>query len=374
MPAELRVTLTKVIAAFATETGQSSSSPVPFLQALAAELRSRYSLAGAAGSSSSPDAGSSSGTSFSEVLASIIGAQRTATPEQFATMYALIARQLGVPARVITGFHLDAASGAATVPAGQYGVTTAAAATWVELPIRGAGWVVVDPSPSRLSNGRQSQKVGAAPSNTPSSLPSQNALITDNSGGHAVAPRSKTAQPRREHPSPLPVIGLVVVGSLALLAFVLLVLLTRKRRRRSRRRRTADPRARLIGAWQESIDVLTESGLDDLTTLTNAEITCAAGTRFGAESAVKAAELGRAANAASYSSTVAISDDDADAAWTAHASLRKLVRKQLPVRERVITTLRYNRVRSRRGEPGAASWAARAAAPVTEKRRTDRLR
>ena len=36
--------------------------------------------------------------------------QRRATPEQFATLYAMVARYLGVPARVVTGFRMGPAS------------------------------------------------------------------------------------------------------------------------------------------------------------------------------------------------------------------------------------------------------------------------
>ena len=78
-----------------------------------------------------------------------ITVDRAATPEQFATFLAVVARYLGVPSRVVTGFRVPAAASATgPLPAGDYSLTNRDAWTWDELPLAGVGWVVVDPTPA----------------------------------------------------------------------------------------------------------------------------------------------------------------------------------------------------------------------------------
>jgi hypothetical protein len=234
--------------------------------------------------------------------------------------------------------------GASLLPAGTYQVTTAEAWTWVEIPIRGAGWVALDPAPGTYA-GQTPPRTGASPSPSPSPKPSQNAQLThSNDGGHAVAPSSNT--PHSKGLSTLALI-VIVLGSIALvLAAFLTFLLSRKVTRLRRRRGQADPRRRLLGAWQESIDVLVEAGLPDLTNATSAEVAASAETRFGPEPGTQARQLGDAANAAIFRPSSPVAAGEADAAWRAHAILRRTVRRRLGVRDRVRARLRYNRPRS----------------------------
>ncbi|MDQ2750593.1 MAG: hypothetical protein M3Y44_13880, partial [Actinomycetota bacterium] len=389
VPGALRAALGTVVASLTDETKTPATPALPFLQALAAQLKSKYSLAGSptttpsaapspsprtrkrqprrsptppAGSSASPHTG---GVSFADVLASIIGPQRSATPEQYATLYALVARQLGIPARLVTGFRVPAPLGGQTLPAGSYDVTTADAWTWVEIPIRGRGWVVVDPTPAKVSGVQRTPSAGSQPSQTPSASPTRNALITQSNGGHAVAPKSTVPHRHRASIRPLIVAGLLGLG--ALLVFALLALVLRKRLRVRRRRRPGDPRRRLLGAWLESLDVLTESGLADLTSLTSTEIATATNAMFGPEPAAHAAYLGRAADAALYFSSSSVAPDEAEAAWTAHRSMRRLVRRRLGIGARMAAGLRYHRATTPRTAAGPLSWAD--GAPVPRRRR-----
>lgn len=397
LPVAVTDSLAPVLTSLETETHTSDSSPIAFLQALAADLRSNYGLSGAPapatpsasgahfvapstrpGKRPSSHAGSTkparpsspaspapatdtpspappptrapstrtAGTGFAAVLASILGSARTATPEQYATFVALIARQLHVPARVATGFRLPT-SGEATVPAGTYQVTTADAWSWVEIPIRGHGWVVLDPSPGKGSARPAPSSSGARPTSRASSSPPQNALIThSNHGGHAVAPKGNV-QPQRSVPILL-VVALAVAALLALALAALVGMLIRKRVRLRRRRSAADPRGRVVGAWLESLDVLMESGLPDLTCLTTAEIAAVTEDAFGQEPAASARLVGTSANTAVFAPSVWLGPADADAAWSAHRILRRAVRRQLGPRQRMHARLRYHRPARRR--------------------------
>ena len=382
LPGSLRTTLDRLVRAFTQETGTPASPALPFLQALQTDLRTKYTLSGAAQGSATGAAGSptptkaapkptatpktspsaktptqsaspapspssstasdaAGGTGFADVLASILGPSRFGTPEQFATLIALVARDLGVPARVATGFRIEPDDSSGRLAPGRYDVTTADAWTWAEVPINGIGWVVLDSSPARFSNGNKPTESGAPPPPSSSAPPSQNALITQGNGGNAVAPKSQVPHHAITSTHALLVAVLVAIG--VLLLVIVVVLLTRKRVRAARRRRAPDPRVRVIGAWRESLDMLAEAGMPDLGTLTSHEIATRAGEQFGPEAAAGTARLGTTANVVAYSTTTDVGSADADAAWAQHRDVRRIVHRQLGVRGRLAAGLRYHR-------------------------------
>lgn len=64
------------------------------------------------------------------------------TSEQFATSFALLARILGMPSRVMVGFHAGVPQGE-----GRYLVRSGDAYAWAEIYLAGQGWVPFDPTP-----------------------------------------------------------------------------------------------------------------------------------------------------------------------------------------------------------------------------------
>jgi hypothetical protein len=405
----LSAPLGTLVASLVTETGTPSDAAIPFLQAVANDFRTKSALAGGTGSGSPAPTGTTTksagrfvapkttprraaprttprpatstatptpsqsapphtgGTVFADVLASI-RSSHSATPEQYATLTALLARKLNVPARLVAGFRVTPPAGSSTLPRGVYDVTTAEAWTWVEIPVRGLGWVVLDPSPGTYAGQTPQQSAGATPSPTPSPTSSPNALLTQsNNGGSAVAPKSETPQSKSISAAAVVVIVLIVL--LVVTALVIAFLLARKRVRVHRRRRPGDPRRRLLGAWQESLDVLVESGLPELTYLTSAEVATTTGERFGGEPAAQARYIGDAANVAIFSPTSWVGPDQADAAWRAQAVLSKTVRRRLGWRARIGAGLRYNHPRRLKRLTGPASWAAAAKAHATTSHR-----
>lgn len=425
LPSSLLTPLDQLISGFAAQTGTPSSPPIPFLQALQRDLQQKYSLSGASSTtgSTSPTptsahrlveplfpedkpttkrpapkphtapkkrptiakstpnptpsptttpgarAGSSS---YADVVASVLSQDRSGTPEQYATLIALIARRLGVPARLVSGFRVQPDAGKATLPGGHYNVTTAQAWTWVEVPIVGVGWVVLDGSPGTYSSSHVEPTAAASLTPTPSSTPTQNALITKSNNGHAVAPKSATPHSPGASQRGLVITLLSTFG--ALLVALLLLLTLRKSTRRRRRQRSPDPRLRAIGAWRESIDVLTEAGLPDLTNLTSAEIAALTGSQFGPDPASQAGYLGHAANTAVYSTALLVSPQDADAAWEAERALRRQVNRQLGPRGRFGAWLRYHRKRDVEFGAGPESWAAEAVERSSDSGRKRSLR
>ena len=406
-----------LITSLAAETGTPSTQPIAFLQAVATDFRTNSALAGGPPSGSPTSSGSRSGgrflapgaaakptknarstpkptptptptptpspttsahtggTAFADVLASIRAAH-SATPEQYATLTALIARKLGVPARVVSGFRVTPPAGSTTLSAGRYDVTTDEAWTWVEVPVRGQGWVVLDSSPGTYSGQQPKPSTGVTPSKTPSQSPAQTARLTNSNNGQPPAPKSRL--PHEKGASTGSILLIIAVVAAAMLVALLAFLLGRKRWRVRKRRRAGDPRRRLLGAWQESLDVLVESGLPELTTLTSAEIATATDERFGGEPAAQVRYIGDAANLAIFSPTSWVGPGEADAAWRAQTVLRKTVRRRLPLRSRISARLRYHHTKQRKTLVGPTSWAAaaraRSAAPPTRRRRAGRHR
>jgi Transglutaminase-like superfamily len=397
IPGPVRVILASVITSFETETGQSPSAPDAFLQEVVTDLRSQYLLARAPTGSAAPAASAAStasrpspsaskkrpakalphptpsatpvattsaavagtaigGTSLSAVLAAVLGPQRTATPEQYATLCALLARALGIPARVVSGFRVTTADGGHVLSPGIHTVTTRDAYTWVEVPVRGAGWVVLDPSPSRYAASDAQPSVGAARSSSPSPTLSQAPLVTESAGGHAVAPRSAVelhARGTHHFRWYLPPLGALSAGVL-----LVLTLLGRRRVRQVRRRRLRDSRLLVIAAWQETLDVLEECGLGDLTTLTSVEVSRAVDERFGPIPAGQVHVVGDAADLATFSEHSVIVELNATQAWAAQRAASRSIRASLPLRERLFSYIRF---------PRKGSTAARALPPSGEK-------
>jgi hypothetical protein len=106
-------------------------------------------------------------TSLSEVINEITFS-RIGTPEQFATMLAMVARYVGIPARLVTGYRVAADSTGALIPAGTYRITNRQAWAWVEVPVAGLGWVVVDPTPDTGAANRRGDGHGHDLAPTPS--------------------------------------------------------------------------------------------------------------------------------------------------------------------------------------------------------------
>jgi hypothetical protein len=260
-----------------------------------------------------------------------------------------------VPVRVVSGFRLPVTGGGALVPAGNYDVTTALAWTWVEIPVRGQGWVVLDPSPDTYAGTRSSPPAGGSPSTTPSSSPAPTAQLRNGNEGNAAAPPSRIG-----HRSSISTTSAVLLIGLAVLVAALLVaaaLLLRKAARLRRRRRSRDPRRRLLAAWQESLDFLAEVGLPELGALTSAEVAAATEARFGDEPAERIRYLGEAANRAIFSPRSWIGGAEADAAWLAEAALARDIRRRLRWRPRMASRFRYHRAPRTGPSSGPASWA-----------------
>ncbi|HEY8722189.1 transglutaminaseTgpA domain-containing protein [Pengzhenrongella sp.] len=202
------------------------------------------------------EAASRSGHTAERIAALLSTDQMVGDDEQYAVAMALMARQLGIPARVVMGFYPANAKATGTVS-----ITGDDVHAWVEVDFAGAGWVSFDPTPPKnqtvdqqapkpRSNPKPQVLQPPAPPKAPAELPpdTRQDRGRDHSGG--LDPWWVSAL-RTAGLAMIPVI--VVVGPLALIAWL--------KRRRRRRRSTADePVARVSGGWYEVVDRAADLG------------------------------------------------------------------------------------------------------------------
>ena len=180
--------------------------------------------------------------------------------EQYASAMALMARQMGLPARVVLGFvPTDAQAGAPSIT-----FTGAQVQAWVEIAFAGYGWVPFYPTPPESRTPQkdtQAQQPEADPQvlqPPPPPAPPVNAPNDD-----LEQPQVDEARHAGQGTSVWHTVA--VVGGLAAFPLVLLVLpaalvLGAKRRRLRRRHSAPDPVTRVVGGWSEVLDAARDHG------------------------------------------------------------------------------------------------------------------
>ncbi len=176
-------------------------------------------------------------------------AVRAGFSEQSASVFAIAARQLGVPSRVVVGYRLPEGS-TLTAENSQILVTEDMIYAWPEVWVSGTGWTRFDPTNTGNETLEQTARTPAVSSEGEeaqiSDLPElqEPVLIPEEGAGNSVLQRFMW-----------PII------LLALPLLYLLGLFIAKRVRRSRRRRAKSTADRTVGAWLETRDRLGSLGL-----------------------------------------------------------------------------------------------------------------
>ena len=263
---------------------------------------------------------------------------------QFASAYAVMARSLGIPARVAVGFTPGAPDGN-----GVYHVSNHDAHAWPEIYFSGLGWThLFEPTPatggaiaggSNLPNDTAAVTTPTAqpPVTTTPPVPTPGGGATDGKPS-GTTPASPTARPNvSADSSGAGSLVLLVVGAVTLLALLVGAyvggVLTAKRRRRARRRDAPDPIVAVVGAWEEALDRLLEAAVTPDPALTPNELarTAPAGTNLAAGAPLR--RLARTYNAARYGN-LATGPDDARDAWNSVDQLERALVGDLSRRER----------------------------------------
>lgn len=240
--------------------------------------------------------------------------QLIGTDEQYAVTMALMAKSLGIPARVVTGFRVE--------PDGKT-IVGGDADAWVEVAFENLGWVSFDPAP-------QAPPMGEAPSGSAQDTSSSAAQNEEPPQAQPLPPPPpEQIPPYVPPPSPwLPLWYVLRVArqAMAFLAIPIaagLIVAAAKAERRRRRRSLPDPAQRLYSGWNEVADTAIDLG-----------IARAAGTRL--ETAARArtvrAELeplARLADAGTFAPTIP-DEAIADEFWAAVDGWRADLRRTTP--------------------------------------------
>jgi len=200
------------------------------------------------------------------------------TREQFATAFVLLARAIGVEARVATGFVADgsAAGGvtAASAPGEPLVLSSADASIWPEVRLTDGRWLAYDPVPAQeATDGTppppepQVQSPAAPqPPIAPPPEPDNQTNETDTTTEQNTQDALSTVVTWTARGAA----GVFVVSLPFLIAAA--IILAIKHRRRRRRLDADEPVDRIRGAWASATDALVDGGLDIERSHTDAEI------------------------------------------------------------------------------------------------------
>ncbi|MBB5630607.1 transglutaminase family protein [Sphaerisporangium krabiense] len=247
------------------------------------------------------------------------------TSEQFAASFALLARTLGLPSRVVVGFRPGTADG------GAYHVRSGDVLAWAEIEFEDLGWVAFDPTPERGGTAdrhdvvstevqereRLAERIQASPrASAPS--PSGPAVTDGNDARPPVAAGAVVA---------------AVAGAVLLLGYPVAVLAAPALRRRRRRR--GDPAERVRGAWVQACEDL---GLAGEPALTASEVADRAADLLGPEISPHITALANLSNYAQYAGRD-IGPDAAEKAWRHSTEVSTLAARATPPLRRLARRL-----------------------------------
>ena len=196
------------------------------------------------------------GHTFERISTMLDQQEMVGDDEQYAVVMALMAAQVGLPARVVMGFSPQGN------PSGTTTVTGADVKAWVEVPLEGYGWVAFHPTPpedqkleEQTPQTRAKPRIQVPqpplPPQEPAELPPQ---PPDAEQGDETLAQDFSWVWRL-----LAVLG-ISLGVLALLLGPALVMVWLKVRRRTRRRNAERLADRVSGGWDEIVDAAADVG------------------------------------------------------------------------------------------------------------------
>ncbi|MGG7509241.1 transglutaminaseTgpA domain-containing protein [Plantibacter sp. YIM 135249] len=290
-----------IVVAKASELVGSETAPMAQLRAIEQTLRTTGFLSHGLASDTTPSRAGHGADRMAELF--------TRTPmvgdeEQYASAFALMARSLGYPARVVMGFAPEVTEGQSSVKVTGHDVTA-----WVEVPFEGYGWVAFSPTPDETEIPQdQDPKPKTEPQpqvrQPPRSDNIDDSLLTD-------ADIDDGDDKDKQNPFVVPewvwwLAGAIIVP-LAVYGIPLLAIRAAKRRRLQRRRGAPTGDAQAAGAWDELIDRYAEAGYTIPEHSTRSGIATAVGAQL-VEAPAALPALARETDAAVFSG------DDVDAA------------------------------------------------------------
>ncbi len=233
--------------------------------------------------------------------------------EQYAVVAALMADQLGFPARVVVGYLPQDST-----------VRGADVSAWIEVNTAQFGWVAIDPTPPVREIPEEPPVDTAVVARPPTIVPPP--VVNTERIDRQTTPESEQDLPPNLDPVVQAVLAVLRVMGWALVGFAIvlspfLVIIAAKVRRRRLRRRASTVIEQISGGWQEFEDAVVDHGLSPAASATRSEVASIAG---GVQSEVLAAVADRA----NFSPDEPQSTD-ADNVWRAVADLHRFLDARL---------------------------------------------
>jgi len=298
LPAELEIALSGYVEGV---DGQGAQ-----LQAMVAALTENGYISHGIGED---EPASRSGHSADRVTQLLTDQRMIGDAEQYAVTAALMARQLGFPARVVFGFAPSSSSGTVDI-------TGASVSAWIEVNTAEYGWVSIDPVP-------EVRPIPEEEPEDPTVVSRPQPIIPPQATDPVERPDETPLEATQDDPQTLDgwlvvlftvlrIAGWVAIAALVVLAPFLLIIAAKARRRRQRRT-AATALDRVKGGWQEYADAVVDHGYDAPANATRRELAHVVG---GGKPAVLAAVTDRAVFSPSQTM-----DEDADKVWRAVTDL-----------------------------------------------------
>jgi len=194
--------------------------------------------------------------------------------EQYSVAAALMARQLGFPARVVFGFAPQGS-------AGTLEVTGADVSAWIEVDTAQYGWVTIDPNPPV-------RPIPAEQPQDPTKIARPQSVVPPPADRVDPKETQTTPDSSQSEPDTLdPVLAVLlqvlrICGTLVLIVLVLaapfLLIVAAKLRRRRIRQGAASALQRIRGGWDEFADAVVDHGFQPPPAATRSEVAAVVGT------------------------------------------------------------------------------------------------
>ena len=242
-----------IVTVKAQEFAGKSTKPIDQLEAIRLTLVNKGFLSHGRASDSVPSRAGHGADRITELLErnQMVGDQ-----EQYASAFALMARSLGYPARVVMGFAPDISDSSSPVE-----VTGDDVTAWVEVAFDGVGWVAFNPTPKETDVPQDEvPKPQSEPQpqvrQPPRAESSDDTLLSP----VELAKNDKDGDGVFIFPAWVWAVGLSILIPASIVFVPMLIVAAVKGRRLRRRRGAAAVHDRVAGAWEELVDRYDELG------------------------------------------------------------------------------------------------------------------
>jgi transglutaminase-like putative cysteine protease len=346
-----------IVAAKALELAGDATSPIEQLREIELTLQSTGYFSRGTASDTTPSVAGHGADRLSDLFT---GEVMVGDEEQYASAFALMARSLGYPARVVMGFAPDVDDDDESVTITGHDVTA-----WVEVAFEGVGWVPFSPTPDQTDVPQdQNPKPQTEPQPQVRQPPRSTAEKDDLVTAVEIDQGDSDDPTGLDIPAWLVVVALAVLIPGALILGPLAVIARIKATRLRRRRRAAEPHEAVRGAWDELVDRYSELGLTVPPRATRRRTARALAAQIGVEGLEPAAERVDAA----IFGAAPVADSVVATAWDETDELVRVARQSVPPRVRLLSAYRLSSLRTWLGAAAARLDAARAGAAAVRVR------